>query len=109
MDMVTIVGYLAALCSMSSFTPQAWKVIKTRETSGISIRMYAVTVVGFALWLAFGVMKGEWPIIITNAVCLVLAAFILVMTILPVQQKEAIADALGGSAENKARPGRSQR
>jgi len=50
--------------------------------------MYAVTVVGFALWLAFGVMKGEWPIMVTNAVCLILAAFILVMTVLPLRQKE---------------------
>ena len=91
MDTVTVVGYLAALCSMTSFTPQAWKVIRTRDTSGISTPMYAVTVV--ALWLAFGVLKGEWPIMVTNAVCLILAAFILVMTVLPLRQKEAVVSA----------------
>jgi MtN3 and saliva related transmembrane protein len=92
MENVTLVGYLAALCSMTSFTPQAWKIIKTRDTSSISAPMYAVTVVGFALWLAFGIMKGEWPITITNAVCLVLSAFILVMTMLPRKPKESIAN-----------------
>jgi MtN3 and saliva related transmembrane protein len=93
METVTLVGYLAAICSMTSFTPQAWKIIKTRDTRSISAPMYAVTVVGFSLWLAFGLMKGEWPITITNAVCLVLSAFILLMTILPRKPKEAIARA----------------
>ena len=73
MDVVTIVGYLAALCSMTSFAPQAWKVIKSRDTNGISAPMYAVTVIAFALWFSFGVMKGEWPIIVTNIVCFLLA------------------------------------
>ena len=77
---------------MTSFTPQAWKIIKTRDT--ISAPMYALTVLGFALWLAFGLLKAEWPIIITNGVCLILSAFILMMTVLPGAKKEAIADAI---------------
>ena len=49
---------------------------------------------GFALWLAFGIMKLEWPIIITNGVCLLLSAFIFTMTILPRVEKDAVADSL---------------
>jgi MtN3 and saliva related transmembrane protein len=94
METVTIVGYLAAICSMTSFTPQAWKIIKTRDTSSISAPMYALTVLGFALWLAFGLLKAEWPIIITNGVCLILSAFILLMTVLSGAKKEAVADAI---------------
>jgi MtN3 and saliva related transmembrane protein len=94
MEMVTIVGYLAAICSMTSFTPQAWKIIKTRDTSSISAPMYALTVLGFALWLAFGLLKVEWPIIATNGVCLILSAFILLMTVLPAAKKDAVADAI---------------
>lgn len=93
METVTIVGYLAAICSMTSFTPQAWKIIKTRDTSSISAPMYGLTVLGFALWLAFGLLKTEWPIIVTNGVCL-LSAFILLMTVLPGANKEAVADAI---------------
>ena len=37
----------------------------------------------FALWTAYGVGVREWPLIITNGVCFLLAAFILVMTLLP--------------------------
>ena len=94
LDIVTIVGALAALCSTTSFAPQAWKIIKSRDTGGISTRMYLVTVVGFALWLAYGIMKGEWPLIVTNGICLALSGFILTMTLLPRRKKEAVADAL---------------
>ncbi|MEQ1956284.1 SemiSWEET family sugar transporter [Mesorhizobium yinganensis] len=95
METVTIIGYLAAFCSMTSFTPQAWKFIKTRDTGSISAPMFALTVSGFALWLTFGLMKDEWPIIIiTTAVCLILSAFILLMTVLPRGKKAAVADAI---------------
>jgi MtN3 and saliva related transmembrane protein len=44
------------------------------------------------LWLAFGIMKAERPIIITNGVCLLLSAFILTMAVLPPAEKEAVAE-----------------
>ncbi|WEZ85671.1 SemiSWEET transporter (plasmid) [Rhizobium sp. 32-5/1] len=77
MDTALIVGYLASFCSMSSFVPQAYKVVRTGDTDAISARMYTLTVTGFALWTAFGVMRDEWPIILTNSVCFVLSGFIL--------------------------------
>ena len=98
LEIVTILGALAALCSTTSFAPQAWKIIKSRDTSGISSRMYMVTVVGFALWLAYGIMKGEWPLIVTNGICLVLSGFILTMKLLPKPKKDAVADALDPAA-----------
>ncbi|TPK04945.1 hypothetical protein FJ872_26830 [Mesorhizobium sp. B2-5-9] len=103
MEKVTLIGSLAALCSMSSFAPQAWKIIRTRDTAGISAWMYAITVVGFALWLTFGMIKGEWPIIVTNAVCLALATFILVMRVLPSSRKEMVADAIDPSSGSERR------
>ncbi|WP_018240410.1 SemiSWEET family sugar transporter [Ensifer sp. BR816] len=100
MNWVTVIGYLAALCSVTAFTPQAWKIIKTRDTSSISAPMYAINVVGFALWLTFGILKDEWSLIITNVLILALSAFILVMTLLPRAKKNAIADALDPAASS---------
>lgn len=91
MDGALIVGYAASLCSMTSFLPQAWKIIRTGDTGAISKRMYAVTVTGFALWSAFGVMRMEWPIILTNAVCFCLSGFNLAMKILPRRKREEVA------------------
>jgi MtN3 and saliva related transmembrane protein len=98
LDLVTVIGYLAALCSTTSFAPQAWRIIRTRDTSAISSKMYLITVVGFALWLVYGLMKAEWPLILTNGICLGLSAFILVMKLLPQPKKEEVADALDPSA-----------
>ena len=99
MEIVSVIGGLAAAASTSSFAPQAWKIIKTRETESISVGMYGITVVGFALWLAYGFMLGQWPLIFTNSVCLLLSAFILLMKILSPQVKDAVADALDPASE----------
>jgi len=95
MNWIDVLGYAAALCSTVSFVPQALRILKTRDTGAISAPMYALTTSGFALWLAYGFAKVEWPLILTNGICLVLAAFILVMTIASARQKDAIADAIG--------------
>ncbi|HEV7264513.1 MAG TPA: SemiSWEET transporter [Falsiroseomonas sp.] len=92
-------GAAATLCSVSSFAPQAWKIIRTRDASGISTRMYVITVVGFSLWLAYGVLLWQWPLILTNGICLLLSGLILVMKLLPRRRRAAVAEALlpGGS------------
>ena len=94
MDAMTAVGVLAAICSTTSFAPQAWRVIRTRDTDAISKRMYVITVIGFSLWFVYGLMLGQWPLIATNAVCLALSGFILAMKLLPRRHREAVADAL---------------
>jgi len=83
MEIVTIVGSAAALCSMSSFAPQAWKIIQSGETKDISAAMYALTVTGFALWFTYGVLLGDWPLMVTNFISGSMAAFILTMKLLP--------------------------
>jgi MtN3 and saliva related transmembrane protein len=94
MSAVTVVGIVAALASTVSYAPQAWRVIKTRETKGISAPAYALTVCAFVAWVAYGILLGDWPLIITNSVCLVFSTFIFVMTLLPRAKREAVADAL---------------
>lgn len=98
MDTVTLVGSIAAVCSTTSFAPQTWRVIRTRDTGAISAPMYVITVIGFALWLAYGLMKGEWPLIVPNGICLVLSGFILVMKLLPPHAKASVADAIDPTA-----------
>ncbi|MCO6418229.1 SemiSWEET transporter [Siccirubricoccus sp. KC 17139] len=94
MDVATLVGGAATIASTTSFLPQAWKVIRTRDTAAISAGMYAVTVVGFALWLTYGLLLGALPLIVTNGICLLLSAFILAMKLLPPRGKPAVAEAL---------------
>jgi len=77
--LVDIVGTGAALCSMASFTPQLLKIWRERDVSSVSLRMYAITCTGFALWIAYGVLLKSFPIIGANSVCLAEAFAILVL------------------------------
>jgi MtN3 and saliva related transmembrane protein len=92
MELISIIGTLAALCSILSFAPQAWKIIRQRDTSAISARMYMLTVGGFACWFLYGLLRGDWPLIVTNFICLLLSAFILTMKLLPRPQRDTLAD-----------------
>ena len=73
-----MLGYLAATLTTASFLPQALLTLRTRNVSGISLGMYSAFTVGVALWLAYGIRLGEWPIVIANALTLALASVILV-------------------------------
>lgn len=77
--LANIVGTLAALCSMTSFVPQIVKIVRERDAESVSLRMYAVTVTGFSLWIAYGVLTKAWPVTAANAVCLVLSTTILAL------------------------------
>ena len=72
-------GYLAATCTTLSFVPQAVKTIRTRNTSGISLGMYVVFTVGLCFWLAYGIVLGSWPMLLSNVVTLALALVILAL------------------------------
>jgi MtN3 and saliva related transmembrane protein len=97
MDLTTVVGALATLASTTSFAPQAWKIILTRDASAISTRMYAITVTGFTLWLTYGILLGQWPLIVTNAICLALSSFILAMKLLPGRKRDFVADTVAAT------------
>ena len=74
-----LIGTAAALCSMASFTPQIVKIWREKDASSISLRMYVVTVTGFALWMAYGFLTHSWPLVGANTVCLILSGLILIL------------------------------
>ncbi len=77
MTLLDVLGYCAATLTTASFVPQAALTMRTRDVSGISLAMYSAFTVGVGLWLAYGIVLGEWPIILANAVTLALATTIL--------------------------------
>lgn len=98
MSASTIVGYIAAAMSVAGFTPQAWKVIKTRDTSGLATPMWILEVAAFGMWIVYGALLDEWPIVIPNVLCFLIAGFILVMKIVSSPTKNKIADAIDPAA-----------
>ena len=90
--MVVLIGSVAALCSISAFVPQAWRIVKTRKTEDLSTVMWTLQVIGFVVWIVYGTLLAAWPIVVENAVCVVLAGFILTMKVLPHHLRHAVAD-----------------
>ena len=72
-----IIGYMAAFGTTISFLPQAVKTIRTKNTSGISLPMYALFTLGTLLWLTYGIMSGSLPVAVANAITFIFASIIL--------------------------------
>ncbi len=79
MPTTDLIGSIAACLTTLSFLPQALHTFRTRDVKGISLGMYALFTTGVALWLVYGLMLMAWPLIVANAITLLLALAILVM------------------------------
>lgn len=85
MDIVTIVGGIAAFCTTVSYFPQLIKCWQTGHTGDLSLGMFSVLAAGVALWVLYGVLKGDVVIIAANAVSLLLLTGILISKIRELQ------------------------
>lgn len=72
-------GAAAAVCSITSFAPQIFKIWKERDASSVSLKTYSLTVTCFVLWVVYGVMTEAWPVTVANSCALVMASGVLVM------------------------------
>jgi MtN3 and saliva related transmembrane protein len=63
----TWIGYGAAALTVISYLPQAVRAWRTGETHDLSLAMFLLLVAAGSLWLTYGVMRGDWPVIVTNA------------------------------------------
>ena len=67
--------------STSSFIPQIWRTWKTRDVSGISLSTYVILTIALALWLLYGILKGDVPLIVANTIMVVFSSVITAMKI----------------------------
>ena len=78
---VRYIGFFAAFCTTIAFLPQAIKVFKSKSTKDISLYMFLIFTIGVLSWLVYGLIINDMPIILANAVTLILSFFILVYKI----------------------------
>jgi MtN3 and saliva related transmembrane protein len=74
-----LAGAVGATLTTVCWLPQAVKVMRDKETRALSLPGTAAFTVGVALWLVYGFALGDWPLIASNAVTLVLLAPILAL------------------------------
>ncbi|CAD6490243.1 MAG: PQ loop repeat protein [Candidatus Argoarchaeum ethanivorans] len=81
MNLVTILGLVAATCTTISFLPQAIKTIRSKHTKDLSFGMYAVLTIGVFLWFVYGIFIKDIPVILANGITLLFTATILYLII----------------------------
>lgn len=77
----TWIGIAAAILTTAAFAPQAIQAWRSRSTRDVSLAMFLMMVAGIALWLVYGLLIGDLPLILANAVTLLLASAILIAKI----------------------------
>lgn len=75
--MQELVGSIAAFLTTVAFVPQAYKVYKTNQTKDLSLFLFLIFSLGVFMWLIYGIMKEDLPIIIANSITLFLSLYIL--------------------------------
>ena len=74
-----VLGTVAGLLSTSSFVPQVLKAWREGDTKAISKRTYIINTTSFVLWTIFGFLIWSFPVIVFNALSLVLSGTILAL------------------------------
>ena len=77
-----MIGTIAAILTTLSFLPQAYQVIKTKDTSSISLGMYTMFVFGVFLWIIHRWNIQDYNLIGANTITFVFASIILTYKII---------------------------
>ncbi len=72
-----ILGLVAGACTTAAVVPQIWKAWKTKEVDDVSPGMFFVLITGLALWVIYGVIQKDIPIIATNGLAFMLNSFMI--------------------------------
>lgn len=75
--MLSWIGALAALLTSLSYVPQVGKPWPRGSTRDLSLKMLVALTIGLLLWVCYGLVKGDWIIVLANGVCTTLALTVL--------------------------------
>ena len=78
MDYVQMIGVAAGTLTTIAFLPQVIKTWRARSAKGLSLGMFSIFCTGVALWLVYGFLMNDVPIILANLITLVLAITLLI-------------------------------
>ena len=75
--METVIGIVAGLLTSVSMVPQLIKVIKEKDVSNLSPFMVFILLTGVSMWVVYGMLLKDWPIIVFNAFSVLVNAILL--------------------------------
>jgi MtN3 and saliva related transmembrane protein len=66
MQLVSVIGFVAGGATVAAYAPQAWRAWRTRKTADLSWGMIILLLAAAVLWITYGIMSRDWPVIATN-------------------------------------------
>jgi len=78
---IEAIGSVAAVTTTVCWVPQALKILREKRTEGLCLVTQILFTLGVALWQAYGLLLHNWPILLANAIRLVLSLAILVLKV----------------------------
>lgn len=78
MNTAQLLGLVAGALTTTAFLPQVIKTWKTRSAKDLSLGMFLLFCLGVALWLVYGWMVNDVPVIAANFITLMLASTLLI-------------------------------
>lgn len=88
MDQFIVIGLVAGLITTLGYVPQVIKGYRSGSMEDVSLYMPFVLMVGMSLWLVYGIVLGDIPIMLWNAVSVILNAVIILMKLRYDKQKK---------------------
>jgi MtN3 and saliva related transmembrane protein len=82
MELIEIIGLVAATLTTTAFVPQVYKALKHKSTADVSLTMYIVLLAGLILWVVYGVHHNSLAIILANVVTGGLALTMLILKLI---------------------------
>ncbi len=79
MDAASIVGYMASICMICGYLPQAVQTIRTRETDGIAMPTFLALGAGSVLFVAQGILIDNMPIVLANTITTICSVIITII------------------------------
>jgi MtN3 and saliva related transmembrane protein len=76
--MIGLLGFVAGVLTVGSFVPQVVRTWRTRRTGDLSFGMFALLVTSGSLWMLYGFVRHDWPVVATNAGMVTLTTTLLV-------------------------------
>ena len=76
-----IVGISAGICTSLSLLPQLLKLKKHKKAEDISLFYLTILFIGLSLWVWYGILRVDVPIMVTNGFSLVINGIVIVLGI----------------------------
>ena len=77
METAGVIGIVAGVFTSISLLPQLIKIIKEKKVEELSMSMFISLLIGLSLWVYYGILGKDMPIIVTNGFSVLQNIFIL--------------------------------